>query len=61
MDIGPVEIVFAIGIPLVLWGLVWQEIASVRREVARHRKATEDQTRVLYRMGQSAGWLPPDR
>lgn len=60
MNIGPVEIIIPLLVFLILYGLIWQEIASVRRSVDDHRKATENQTRVLVRMGQAAGWLPPD-
>ena len=38
---------------LVLWGFLWQEVASVRRELQK-------QTRYLERMGRAAGWLPPE-
>lgn len=39
---------------LVLWGFLWQEVASVRRELQK-------QTRYLERMGRAAGWLPPEK
>lgn len=36
---------------LILFGLLWQEVASVRRELEKH-------SRYLEAMGKAAGWLP---
>lgn len=37
---------------LVMWGLLWQEVASVRRE-------QRETNRYLEAMGKAAGWWPP--
>ena len=60
MNIGPVELLIPLVVFLVLYGVIWQEVASVRRQVDHQTRAIEAQTRVMVRMGQAAGWLPPD-
>lgn len=45
---------------LVLWFLLWHAIREVRRATDRQTRTIEQQSRLLTRMGQAAGWLPPD-